>query len=346
MKCFYYSFDRIQQFDQRTHTQHKLDMTQFIPPKRLRNPHVQTLLPRFLRRKTVFDPFWQTLETPDGDFLDLAWSENWQTVDKNKRICVFFHGLEGGFSSPYANGVMHSFANRGWVSVLMHFRGCSGRPNRLARAYHSGEIEDARFVLEYLAREFPDRTKIAVGFSLGGNMLARYLAINNDEPLLDGATIVSAPFDLAGCAERLEEGFSKIYSSYLLSSLKKGALKKYRLLNQAIGVEGKDIKKIGSLKAFDDVITAPLHGFKDATDYYKQCSALPILPDISIPTQIVHAKDDPFMSRSVVPDFPLPAHINYRLLTNGGHVGFVNGTFWKPTFWLEEYLPNYYEKTF
>src|SRR5690606_4655188 len=109
---------------------------------------LQTLLPRFIRKKALFEPIWQTLDTPDGDFLDLAWSEDPSSESARKKpLFVLFHGLEGSFFSPYANGLMNAFANAGWLSVMMHFRGCSGKPNCLARAYHSGETEDARYFL-------------------------------------------------------------------------------------------------------------------------------------------------------------------------------------------------------
>lgn len=319
-------------------------MTQFVAAKGLTNPHLQTLAPRFIRKKALFEPVWQTLDTPDGDFLDIAWSENVdQQSNTDKPIFVLFHGLEGCFYSPYANGLMDAFAKQGWLSVMMHFRGCSGKPNRLARAYHSGEVEDARFFLEHLNQRFPTQTKVAVGISLGGNMLANYLATYNSQPLLDAATIVSAPLDLSACSERIEQGFSKLYKSYLLSSLKKSALQKHHLLKGELGLSYQNIKRVTKLYEFDDLITAPLHGFKDAADYYHQCSGIHRLKEITLPTQIIHAKDDPFMTEDVIPKYVLPNNIDYRLFEQGGHVGFVTGSALKPRFWLEEALPAYYE---
>ncbi|EEX94988.1 putative hydrolase [Vibrio orientalis CIP 102891 = ATCC 33934] len=321
-------------------------MTQFVAAKGLTNPHLQTLAPRFIRKKALFEPVWQTLDTPDGDFLDIAWSEDLNQADKgklDKPIFVLFHGLEGCFYSPYANGLMNAFAKQGWLSVMMHFRGCSGKPNKLARAYHSGEVEDARFFLEHLDTLFPNQTKVAVGISLGGNMLANYLAKYLDNPLIDAATIVSAPLDLSACSERIEQGFSKLYKNYLLSSLKKSALQKHHLLKGELGLSYHNIKRVTKLYEFDDLITAPLHGFKDAEDYYHQCSGIHRLKEITLPTQIIHAKDDPFMTDAVIPKYVLPENIDYRLFDQGGHVGFVTGTAIKPRFWLEEALPAYYE---
>ncbi|KGK13105.1 hydrolase [Vibrio navarrensis] len=319
-------------------------MTQFTAAKGIKNPHLQTLLPRFIRKKALFEPIWQTLDTPDGDFLDLAWSEDPSSESARKKpLFVLFHGLEGSFFSPYANGLMNAFANAGWLSVMMHFRGCSGKPNRLARAYHSGETEDARFFLQHLQRHFPQNRKVALGISLGGNMLANYLATYQDDPLVDAATIVSAPLDLSACSERIEQGFSRVYRRYLLSSLKKNALQKHHLLSNALAISPHSIKKLTRLYQFDDLITAPLHGFKNALDYYQQCSGLHKLREIRIPTQIIHAKDDPFMTDAVIPKFVLPDNIDYRLFDHGGHVGFLTGSALHPRFWLEEALPSYYE---
>ncbi|QPL53367.1 hydrolase [Vibrio navarrensis] len=319
-------------------------MTQFTAARGIKNPHLQTLLPRFIRKKALFEPIWQTLDTPDGDFLDLAWSEDPSSESASKKpLFVLFHGLEGSFFSPYANGLMYAFANAGWLSVMMHFRGCSGKPNRLARAYHSGETEDARYFLQHLQRHFPQNHKVALGISLGGNMLANYLATYQDAPLVDAATIVSAPLDLSACSERIEQGFSRIYRRYLLSSLKKNALQKHHLLSNALAISPRSIKKLTRLYQFDDLITAPLHGFKNALDYYQQCSGLHKLREIRIPTQIIHAKDDPFMTDAVIPKFVLPDNIDYRLFDHGGHVGFLTGSALHPRFWLEESLPIYYE---
>ena len=202
-------------------------MTHFTPATGLTNPHLQTLIPRLIRKAPLFEPVRQTIETPDGDFLDLAWSEDWNSKQaKKKPLFILFHGLEGSFNSPYANGLMDAFTSQGWLSVMMHFRGCSGRTNRLARAYHSGETGDARLFLSQINKEFPHQPKVALGVSLGGNMLVNYLATYRHDPLVDAATIVSAPLDLASCSSRIEQGFSRVYCNYLLNSLKKKRAKK------------------------------------------------------------------------------------------------------------------------
>ncbi|GAD80595.1 hydrolase [Vibrio ezurae] len=320
-------------------------INRFSPHWSIQNPHIQTLMPRFIRRQPLFTPVWETLITTDDDFLDLAWSEHWQAPSaQNKPLFILFHGLEGSFNSPYAHGLMHAFAKKGWLSVMMHFRGCSGKPNKQARAYHSGETEDARFFLQQIHQRFPNNPKVAVGISLGGNMLVNYLARYNEQPLVDEATVICAPLDLAVCSQRIEQGFSKLYQNYLLNSLKKHSLQKIELLKEAIGIDIETINNMQLLHQFDNAITAPLHGYIDAKDYYTRCSGLPRLNDIQIPTHIIHAKDDPFMTDEVIPTFKLNSNLHYHLVNNGGHVGFIGGSIRSPHFWLEMAVPSFYDK--
>lgn len=319
-----------------------MTQTKFSAAKGLTNPHLQTLFPRMVRRRPLFTPHWETLETPDGDFVELAWSEN-PSLTINKPIFILFHGLEGSFSSPYANGLMHAFAQQGWLAVMMHFRGCGPTPNRLARSYHSGEIGDARYFITMLDQRYPHSNKVAVGISLGGNMLVNYLAHYQHDTKLNAASVVSAPLDLAACSKRIEQGFSKVYRNYLLASMKNNSLKKITLLNSELGLTPQTIKGMRKLYQFDDLITAPLHGFRNANDYYTQCSGLKRLSEIKIPTQIIHAKDDPFMTDAVIPKEPLPKHIQYCLQQHGGHVGFVTGSLKRPQFWLEQILPKWHQ---
>ncbi len=307
--------------------------------------HIQTVLPRWVRRTPLFSPHWETLTTPDDDILSLAWSEDpEQPSAQTKPLFILFHGLEGSFHSPYANGLMYAFAQQGWLSVMMHFRGCNGQPNRLPRAYHSGETSDPRYFLEQVHHRFPSNYKMVTGVSLGGNMLANYLAEFAEQPLVDSATIISAPFDLRDSSNRINQGASRIYQAYLLHSLKQNVYRKLGTLRQAIPITQPLIRQLKTLQEFDDLITAPLHGFCDAQDYYQRCSAISKLGQIRLPTLILHAQDDPFMTDAVIPNQPLPETINYQLLKHGGHVGFLSGTLLKPRFWLEEMLPLYYRE--
>ncbi|MCU6667923.1 hydrolase [Enterobacteriaceae bacterium H4N4] len=313
----------------------------FIPMRGVANRHLQTMLPRLIRRKLQFTPHWQRLELPDDDFVDLAWSEDPQQAQHKPRLVVF-HGLEGSLHSPYAHGLIQAAKARDWLGVVMHFRGCSGEPNRQKRIYHSGEIEDGRWFLNWLARSFRPAPTAAVGFSLGGNMLACLLAKEGDNVPLDAAAIVSAPFMLEQCSYHMEKGFSRVYQHYLLNLLKANALRKLKAYPQSLPVNLQQIKRMRRLREFDDLITAKIHGFTDAIDYYRQCSAMPLLNQITRPTLIIHAKDDPFMDHHSIPaPEHLPASVQYQLTENGGHVGFVGGTLRRPKMWLETRIPDW-----
>jgi len=313
----------------------------FRPMRGGRNPHFQTMLPRVIRRKLGFTPTWQRLELPDGDFVDLAWSEDPQQA-KHKPRLVVFHGLEGSLHSPYAHGLIEAAKARGWLGVVMHFRGCSGEPNRLNRIYHSGETEDGTWFLHWMKREFGEARTAAVGYSLGGNMLACLLAKEGNSVPLDAAVIVSAPFVLEACSAHIEKGFSRIYQHYLLNLLKGNASRKLKAYPGTLPIDLLQLKRVRRLREFDDLITARIHGFTDAIDYYRQCSAMPLLNKIACPTLIIHAKDDPFMDHHVIPDSAtLPACVEYQLTEHGGHVGFVGGTLLRPQMWLEKRIPDW-----
>lgn len=311
----------------------------FRPLAGASNPHLQTLLPRLVRRRVQLQPCWQRLELPDGDFVDLAWSENPELARDKPRV-VLFHGLEGNFYSPYAHGLLRAWQDKGWLGVVMHFRGCSGEPNRKSRIYHSGETEDARFFLRWLRDSYGQVPTAAVGVSLGGNMLALYLAEQGQESLLEAAVVVSAPLMLEPCANRMEQGFSRVYQHYLLNQLKLNATRKLLHYPGSLPVALPQLKGLRRIKEFDDVITARIHGFDDALDYYRRCSALPLLPQITTPLLIIHSKDDPFMTAEVIPNLhELPDNIDYQLTEHGGHVGFVSGSLKHPQMWLEQRIP-------
>ncbi|WP_435946974.1 hydrolase [Dryocola sp. BD586] len=317
------------------------DGQDFRPMRGLSNPHLQTMLPRVIRRRVKFKPHWQRLDMPDGDFVDLAWSEDPAAAVDKPRLVVF-HGLEGSLHSPYAHGLIEAAKNRGWLGVVMHFRGCSGVPNRMQRIYHSGETEDGTFFLNWLNQRYGDAPTAAVGFSLGGNMLACLMAKQGVDCTLKAGVVVSAPLMLEQCCYHMEQGFSRFYQRYLLNLLKKNAARKLRSYPGTLPVDLRQLKGVRRIRDFDDLITSKIHGFADALDYYRRCSAMPLLPDIAKPTLIIHAKDDPFMDHHVIPDkASLPTNIEYQLTSHGGHVGFVGGTLRKPEMWLEQRIPDW-----
>ena len=314
---------------------------EFIPMRGFSNCHLQTMLPRLFRRQVKFAPYWQRLELPDGDFVDLAWSEA-PAQARHKPRLVVFHGLEGSLNSPYAHGLVEAAQKRGWLGVVMHFRGCSGEPNRMHRIYHSGETEDASWFLRWLQREFGHAPTAAVGYSLGGNMLACLLAKEGNDLPVDAAVIVSAPFMLEACSYHMEKGFSRVYQRYLLNLLKANAARKLAAYPGTLPINLAQLKSVRRIREFDDLITARIHGYADAIDYYRQCSAMPMLNRIAKPTLIIHAKDDPFMDHQVIPKpESLPPQVEYQLTEHGGHVGFIGGTLLHPQMWLESRIPDW-----
>lgn len=313
----------------------------FVPMRGVSNRHLQTMLPRLIRRKLQFTPCWQRLELPDGDFVDLAWSEDPKAARHKPRLVVF-HGLEGSLYSPYAHGLINAAKQQGWLGVVMHFRGCSGEPNRLNRIYHSGETEDGSWFLRWLAREFGPAPTAAVGYSLGGNMLACLLAKEGDDVPIDAAVIVSAPFMLEACSYHMDKGFSRVYQRYLLNLLKGNASRKLKAYPGSLPVDLRQLKSMRRIREFDDSITSKIHGFADAIDYYRQCSAMPTLSKITKPTLIIHSKDDPFMDHHSIPaQEELPNNVEYQLTEHGGHVGFIGGTLRHPEMWLEKRIPGW-----
>ncbi|WP_052383824.1 hydrolase [Litchfieldella xinjiangensis] len=295
----------------------------FRAPYVLGNRHVQTLLPRLLPRPRLARDS-EILELPDGDFVELAWARP-APLAADAPLFVLFHGLEGSFASPYARALLDMAAKRGWRAVLMHFRGCGQTPNRLPRAYHSGDTADAYWVIGQLAKRYPTAIKVAAGVSLGGNMLVKLIAEQGGDGLnLSGAIAISAPLDLAASAEALNHGFARVYQRHLLASLKRKVAAKMAKEALPIDLTHEQLRRLDSLWAYDDAVTAPLHGFSSASDYYQRCSAGRLIGDIELPTLILHANDDPFMPSNLFDRLPAPAEaVRVEITPQGGHVGFI-----------------------
>lgn len=305
------------------------------------NRHVQTIMPRFFR------PFHHTryqleqLDTPDGDFIELAWS---LPHNETAPLAVVLHGLEGNINSFYAKGMMKALKKQGFAVVLMHFRNCSTEVNRLPRAYHSGDTADLSFFINHLKQLYPNRPLVAVGFSLGGNVLAKYLGEQQQQCPLSAAALVSAPYDLSASSDVIRKSLGKIYQKYLLDRMKKSMQRKLPQIKQQISITTDQLMEIDDLLEFDNQLTAPLHGFENAHDYYRQASAMPYLKHIAVPTLIIHAKDDPMLSIKAVPSRQdVSEHVTLRISDKGGHVGFISGKNpFKPVFWLEQAVPSYF----
>ena len=302
----------------------------------LRNRHVQTLFSAFFRKeqlkKVEEEAFW--LE--DGDFVEVVWHR--EKPKDQRPIVVLFHGLAGSVNSPYSIGIMNALEKEGFTSVLMHFRGCGKKENLKPRAYHSGETGDAKAFIEHLHQTYPHNPLHAIGYSLGGNMLLKLLAEWGSETPLHSAVSVSAPLRLDICAETIQKGFARVYQNYLLNPLKETLLNKYKKfdMQKEIGIDEEAVKNLKSIRAFDDAYIAPIFGFNSSQDYYDQCSARQYLKDIKTKTLIIHAKDDPFMTEEIIPsEEELSDSVRLEVSEQGGHVGFVSGTFRKPVYWLD-----------
>ncbi|MCJ8319705.1 MAG: hydrolase [Colwellia sp.] len=309
----------------------------------LTNTHFQTIAAKWLRRKEKLNTIVETIELPDGDFIDLAWTHLPDTRN-NKPIVVILHGLEGSVNSHYVKGMLATIKQRGWVGVLMHFRGCSGRMNRQAAAYHSGDTRDIAYLGTLLKERYQSCAFFLIGFSLGGNVATRYLAQYPENPFT-ATCIVCAPLHLASCSQRINKGFSKVYQKYLVKMLKDST--RLKIKSQLItGICPEKLNKIKTIWDFDQMITAPLNGFKSAGDYYQQASGLTVLQKIKQHCLIIHAADDPFLNhQSIIFKEPLPKHITFEVTTRGGHVGFISGNNpLKPTYWLEQRIPKFIEQ--
>jgi predicted alpha/beta-fold hydrolase len=308
----------------------------FKPAWWLPGPHLQTLWPTLCRRAIKDIPLeHERFELPDGDFLDLSWVGR----EKEGPIVLILHGLEGSLHSPYAQGMLSAVHQQNWRGLLMHFRGCSGEPNRLARSYHSGETKDLNTLITALHEREPDTLLAAVGFSLGGNVLLKWLGETSKQSMLTVASAVSVPFELHKSANRIQQGFSRLYQRHFLKCLSKRLADKFQ--NQPSPIELPHFSELKSMWEFDDKVTAPLHGFSGVDDYYTQSSSRQYLRTINVPTLLVQSKDDPFMTPDIIPhQDELSEYIKLEVTETGGHVGFVTGTVpWRAQYWLEQRIP-------
>ena len=270
-----------------------------------------------------------------------------ETPSKEKPLVVLFHGLEGSVESPYIIGTMKALDRAGYASVLMHFRGCGSHPNKKPRAYHSGDTADAKAWIAHLNRTYADVPLYAVGFSVGGNVLLKLLGEWGSNAPLHVAVAVSVPMRLDISADTLEKGFAKLYQGYLLRPLKESLLKKYQLFDMQhyLGIDEARVRAIETIREFDDLYTAKMHGFSSAQAYYEASSSRQYLKDIAVPTLILHAKDDPFMTPEVLPrEDELSPSVTLEVHEHGGHVGFVSGGLLKPEYWLKERIVTFLEE--
>lgn len=309
----------------------------FKPAWWSRNPHLQTLWP-FLFRRGISPGFRrERFELEDGDFVDI----DWLGTDKQQPIVILLHGLEGGSDSHYIRSVSKILATQDFRVAVMHFRGCSGELNRLPRGYHSGDTLDIAAFVSTLKKNEPSTPLAAVGFSLGGNVLLKWCGETGNNCPLQFAIAVSVPFDLTIAADSLASGLSRVYQWWLVRSLRQTTLAK--IDTGLLNYERNEILRLKTFEQFDDKVTAPLHGFDDAADYYHQCSSRPWLSQIRIPALLIQARDDPFLDASGIPDkHELADSVTLEVSRHGGHVGFVTGTVTSgEQDWLASRIRNY-----
>jgi len=263
-------------------------------------------------------------ETPDQDFIDVDFAQP-EPLLADAPVLVLFHGLEGSAHSHYALSVMRHFVDLGWRALVVHFRGCSGVPNRQPRAYHSGDTEECDWILRRLSQRWPAAPLYAAGISLGGNVLARWAGERgSDACFVRAAASIGAPIDLVACGKVLGRGFNRVYTRMFLSTLRPKALDQIRRfpgLADEIAV-----RQARTLHQFDDAYTAPVHGYKDAVDYWTKASAKPVLRHIQLPYLLLNARNDPFVPAACLPtQAEVSSHVVLDQPRTGGHIGFVQG---------------------
>ena len=323
-------------------------MKPFNPPFYFSNKHIQTLYPAIFRKVPSINIEKEIFELSDGDFIECAWCEK-PTLTSNSPIVLLFHGLEGSYKSPYIKGIMLALKKVGLSSVIVHFRGCGDKENRKARAYNSGDTSDAKEYLSHLKILYPNNSLHAIGYSMGGNVLLKLVAEYGDYSPLKSAISISAPMQLNISADTINKGFSRIYQYHLLKSLKQTLIKKYdkHQMEDLINFKKENIKDIKSIWEFDEIYTSKIDGFSTASNYYKLSSSKQYLKNITIPTLIIHSLDDPFMSKDILPSKEeLSSSIKLEVYKNGGHVGFVSGNLFKPVYWLEERIVEWFSKVY
>ncbi len=311
-----------------------MDPIDYSAPSWLPGGNLQTLYPVLFLPSPRLTYSRERWELDDGDFLDTDW------IDGPDRapLVVMFHGLEGSSRSFYAMHFMRVLQKNGWRGVVVNFRGCSGEPNRLARAYFAGDSKEIETVLKRLRDKFPERHIHAVGISLGGNALLKWLGENGDaaKAYLNSAAAISAPVDMNAAGAALDKGFNRyVYTNHFLSTLKAKSLAKSKRFPGLLDSEA--IRNSTTFREFDTLVTARLHGYRDADDYWTRTSSKPLLRHIKIPTLVLNAKNDPFLPGHALPTASdVSDSVSLLQPETGGHVGFPCAAFPGKVNWLPE----------
>lgn len=327
-------------------TRQRIRRSDFRPAGWLRNRHLQTIFPSLSVLRSARLPLRrETLELPDGDATVVDWLADSEDTDETSPLLVILHGLEGSAKSSYCRQLLSAAAQSRWRAAVLHFRDCGDYRNRLPRRYHAGETNDIRYFLHRLRTNGHRGPLMAAGYSLGGNVLLKYLGESGvDTPLL-AAAAVSVPLNLHVSARELTIGFSRVYQHYLLRRMKRSVVRKFNRHTAAFDWER--AMKATTFAEFDDAVTAPLHGFASKDDYYDRCSSMHFLTGIERPTLIINALDDPFMSAEVIPpEEHVSPKVTIEISDHGGHVGFIGGgPPWQPRFFLPGRIMAFFESS-
>jgi uncharacterized protein len=312
----------------------------FVAAPWLANRHLQTLYASLAAPAPRIEFRRERWDTPDDDFVDVDFVDG----PEGTPWVHLFHGLEGSSRSPYARMLMGHVARRGWRGSVFHFRGCSGEPNRLPRAYHSGDTAEIAWSLARVKARAGAAPLYGVGVSLGGNAFAKWLGENGEacRAVVASAAAVSAPLDLMAAGNALGRGLGRVYGWHFLATLKATAMAKLQVFPTLCDPAA--VRRARTLREFDNVFTAPLHGFRDTDDYWTRASAKPHLAGIRVPTLLVNARDDPFLPESALPtEREVSSAVKLEFPARGGHVGFVTRPFPGRIDWLPQRLLHFFE---
>jgi len=307
-----------------------LNDSDFHPPLLFRNGHIQTIYPVLFRKINDVSYVRERITTPDNDFLDLDWSRI-----HSKRLAVISHGLEGDTTRNYVKGMVRAVNKGGWDALAWNYRGCSGEPNKQLRSYHNGATDDLALVIDHAAASGRYTEIALIGFSLGGNLTLVHLGRETVNPLVSKAVTFSVPCDLEAGAKTLAKKSNAIYMKRFLRLLHQKIKDKMAVLPGALDDTG--YESIKTFKEFDDRYTAPIHGFKNAEDYWRKCSSRKFIPGIKIPTLIINAQNDPFLPKECYPltEAGFNTNVTLKMPKSGGHVGFVSLNGRENMYWSE-----------
>ncbi|MDP1572792.1 MAG: alpha/beta fold hydrolase [Thiobacillus sp.] len=318
----------------------RLGNTLYRAPAWLPGGHLQTIYTSLFIHVPPVASRRARLELADGDFLDFDWIDG----TTGAPVVVLFHGLEGSADSHYARELMAHVRARGWHGVVAHFRGCSGEDNRLPRAYFAGDSADIERMLRHVKSQHADAPVYAVGVSLGGNALLKWLGEQGEaaKALVERAAGVSAPLDLTAAGHALDQGFNRrVYTARFLVTLKAKALRKAARFPGVLDANA--IAAAATFREFDTLVTALLHGFRDAEDYWFKVSAKPLLKSIAVPTLVINARNDPFLPAWALPTRDeVSSAVTLEQPTSGGHVAFPSGPFPGNLDWLPQRLMQHF----